>query len=271
MIFYVLFFIILFVLVVMALLLFLMYRMANMERVLVQDLYFEDLPKAVEDIKIFFISDIHRRVISHQLIETVRYRANMVIIGGDLIESTVPFTRVEQNILKLKEIGQMYFVWGNNDYNVDTKELESILLKHDVTILTNEAVSIKNGKITLLGIDDISMDRDRLDLALKQCEHTSSFRILISHNPLVKDQIHEDYHIRLILAGHTHGGQIRILGYGPYKLGGIEFIQNCMLFVSNGFGTSTVPLRLGAKPETHLLTLKRGYHTEFGERQEIRL
>ena len=107
------------------------------------------------------------------------------------------------------------------------------------------------------------MDRDRLDLALNQCEHTSSFRILISHNPLVKDQIHEDYQIRLILAGHTHGGQIRILGYGPYKLGGIEFIQNCMLFVSNGFGTSTVPLRLGAKPETHLLTLKRGYHTEI--------
>lgn len=248
-----------------------MYRTANMERVMVQDLYFEDLPRNVEDFKLFFISDIHRRVISDQLIETVRYRSNTVIIGGDLTESTVPFTRVEQNILKLKKIGQMYFVWGNNDYGVDTQELESVLLKHDVTILTNEAVSIKNGKITLLGIDDISMNRDRLDIALNQCAPTPSFRILISHNPLVRDQILEDYGIRLILAGHTHGGQIRILGYGPYKLGGIEFIHNCMIFVSNGFGTSTVPLRLGAKPETHLLTLKRRINTGIGERQEIRL
>ena len=61
------------------------------------------------------------------------------------------------------------------------------------------------------------------------------------------------------------------LGYGPYKLGGIEFVQNCMFVVSNGYGTSAIPLRLVAKPETHLLTLKRGHHTAIGEKTEIRL
>lgn len=248
-----------------------MYRIAKMERVLVQDLYFEDFPKDMENLRLFFISDIHRRLISNQLIESVKYRASMVIIGGDLTEEAVPFSRVEQNITRLKDIGPIYFVWGNNDYDVDTKELESLLLKLDVTILTNEAVSIKNGKVTLLGIDDISMNRDRLDLALKQVDHKPTFQILISHNPLVKNQILEEYGIKLLLSGHTHGGQIRIFGYGPYKLGGIEFIQNCMVFISNGFGTSSLPLRLGAKPETHLLTLKPGYHTEIGDQQEIHL
>ena len=83
-----------------------------MERVLVQDLYFEDLPKAVEDIKtLFHIRYTSARHIT-SVIETVRYRANTVIIGGDLIESNVPFTRVEQNILKLKKIGRCILFGG---------------------------------------------------------------------------------------------------------------------------------------------------------------
>ena len=271
MIIFIVFLIMMGLLVIIAFMTFIMYRTAKLERVLVQNLYFEDFPIDIQDIRLFFISDVHQRVISDHLIETVRNKADIVIIGGDFTESSVPFSRVEQNIMKLKTIGHMYFVWGNNDYNVDTKELEGIFQKHGVTILTNEAVSMKDGKITLLGIDDISMERDRIDLALMQCGNNPSFRILISHNPIVKDQLLEEHSIRLVLSGHTHGGQVRILGYGPYKLGGIEFVQNCMLFVSNGYGTSTVPLRLAAKPETHLLTLKRGHHTEIGEKTEIRL
>ncbi len=262
------------VLVVATSMIFIMYRTAKLERVLYQELYFEDFPKSMEDSKIFFISDIHRRVISDRLIETVRHEADIVIIGGDLLEKGVPFARVEQNIVKLKKIGPVYFVWGNNDYDVDPGELESLLLKQDVTILANAAVTIKSSeeeKITLLGVDDISMERDHLDLALAKCGHDHSFRILVSHNPVVKKQLLEEYGISLVLSGHTHGGQIRIFGYGPYKLGGTKFVQNSMFMISNGYGTSAVPLRLTAKPETHVFTLKRGNHAAIGEKKEIQL
>ena len=251
-----------------------MYRTAKLERILYQDLYFDDLPTSFGNSSFFFISDLHQRVVSDRLIDTVRMKADYVIIGGDLTEGSVPISRVEQNIVQLKKIGPMYFVWGNNDYDVDYRKLKSMLLQHGVTILANTAVNLKSNKgekITVLGIDDISMGRDRLDLALAKCGHEKTFRILLSHNPIVKDQLLEEHSIRLVLSGHTHGGQIRLFGYGLYKLGGIDFVQNCMFVISNGYGTSTVPLRLSAKPETHVFTLKRGHHTAIGKKKEIQL
>jgi uncharacterized protein len=273
MIFFVLFLMVVF-LVIAIIMILIMYRTAKLERVLFQDLYFEDFPKSMEESKIFFISDIHRRLLSDRLIETVRHEADFVIIGGDLLEKGAPFARVEQNIVKLKKIGPIYFVWGNNDYDVDPDEVESLLLKHDVIILANTAVTIKSSedeKISLLGIDDISMERDHLDVAVAKCGHDQSFRILVSHNPLVKKQLLKEYGINLVLSGHTHGGQIRIFGYGPYQLGRTEFVQNSMFVISNGYGTSAVPLRLTAKPETHVFTLKRGHHCTIGEKKEIQL
>lgn len=251
-----------------------MYQTAKQERVLYQDLYFVSLPKSFENTQIFFISDIHRRVISDQIIETVQNEVDLVIIGGDLLEKGVSFDRVEYNLLKLKSLGPVFFVWGNNDFEVDINKLEEILLKHGVTILTNRAVHIKSDKgeqLALMGIDDITFERDRLDLALAQCHRKEKFRILVSHNPKVKKQIQEEQQINLVLSGHTHGGQVRILGYGPYSHGGIKVEQDCIFLNSNGYGTSTVPLRLNAKPETHLLRLKKGSHTGLGEGKEKQL
>ncbi|MFJ7746014.1 metallophosphoesterase [Peribacillus sp. NPDC097295] len=247
-----------------------MWRVANQDRLIIQDLYFNDFPEGFGEIRIFFISDIHRRTVSDRLITDVIGKVDLVIIGGDIRESGVPLERVEKNILKLKGIGPLYFVWGNNDYEGDFHELDAALLKHGVKILDNTSVSFESKKsehLALLGIDDISVERDRLDLALSDCgnEH---FRILISHNPLVKNQIKSEHRINLVLSGHTHGGQIRLFGFGPYRLGGITKEGECMYITSNGYGTSTVPLRLEAKPETHLFTLKKGESTGFGDALE---
>ncbi|PJN89978.1 metallophosphoesterase [Bacillus sp. mrc49] len=247
-----------------------MWRIAKQDRLIIQDLYFNDFPEGFGDMRIFFISDLHRRIISDQLIAGARGGVDLVIIGGDIREGGVPLARVEENLSKLKELGPLYFVWGNNDYEGDFHELDATLLKHGVKILDNTAVSFestKGSEIALLGIDDITEERDRLDLALSDCKN-EPFRILVSHNPLVKEQLTPEHRISLVLSGHTHGGQIRIFGYGPYQLGGIKKEGNCLYMTSNGYGTSTVPLRLAARPETHLFTLKRGKRTEMGEATE---
>ena len=151
-----------------------MYRTAKLDRILKQDLYFACLPKSFEGFRLFFIADLHRRVISDQLIDSIRNEVDLVIIGGDIVESGVPLLRVEQNVAKLKDLGPLYFVWGNNDYEVDSNELEKILLKHRCNDF-NEYSRIglyqkKEKRLTLLGIDDISIERDRLDLALAVCQ-----------------------------------------------------------------------------------------------------
>lgn len=240
----------------------LLYRMlweAFLNRVLVQEITFPDFPASFGQLSVFFISDIHRRIISDKIIEKVSGKADIVIIGGDLTEKGVPMKRVQKNIEKLKSLGPVYFVWGNNDYEIDFHDLDALLLERGVKVLDNTAVTFESErgeKISLLGVDDLNQDRDRIDLALMDAEK-NSFKILACHYPSIVDKILPEYEIRLVLSGHTHGGQIHLLGYSPYERGTLKKGKNTTILISNGYGTTAVPLRLGAPAECHLLILKR--------------
>ncbi|CAH2715712.1 putative protein YpbG [Neobacillus rhizosphaerae] len=243
-----------------ALLLIYMVRQAFLNKVMEHELLFPDFPESFGKVSLFFISDIHRRTVSDVIINAVKGKADVVIIGGDLTEKGVPFDRVRANLLKLKQIGPVYFVWGNNDYEVDFRLLDAILLESGVKVLDNTAVTFESEqgeKICLLGVDDLNQERDRLDLALLDA-HEKSFKILASHYPSITKKIHSQHEIRLVLSGHTHGGQIHIFGFSPQKRGCIKKLENTILLISNGFGTTSLPLRLGAPAETHLITLRKG-------------
>ena len=237
-----------------------MVREAFLNKVVEHELTFPDFPESFGKVTIFFISDIHRRVISDLIIQNVKGKADLVIIGGDLTEKGVSFPQVKENLLKLKQIGPVYFVWGNNDYEVDFRKLDAILLDMGIKVLDNTVVTFESAlgdKLSILGVDDCSQERDRLDFALMDAEE-SSFKILVSHIPTITNKIKPEHNIRLVLSGHTHGGQIHIFGYSPFERGRLKKLGNTVLLISNGYGTTTVPLRLGAPAETHLLTLKSG-------------
>jgi predicted MPP superfamily phosphohydrolase len=219
---------------------------------------FDKFPKSFHTINIFFISDIHRRTVSDKLLETIPPAIDFVVIGGDLTESGVPFKRVEQNIKRLKKIAPVFFVFGNNDYEVGKERLESLLLKQGITILNNSAAVITsqhNEKLAILGVEDMTLDRDKLDYALRKAVQ-ADFKLLISHNPDIYHKVDENAGISLILSGHTHGGQIRLFGFGLYEKGKIHFLKKATLLISNGYGTSGIPLRLGAPAEAHYIQLK---------------
>ncbi len=241
------------------LLLLFMIRAAFLNNVNEHELWFSDFPEALEKFGIFFISDIHKRSISDRVISHVSGRADIVVIGGDLTEKGVPYNRVKQNLMKLKQIGPVYFVWGNNDYETNIQELKSLFRELEIKELVNEAVTFHSdgGGISLLGIDDLNQGRDRLNLALLDSGETS-FRILVSHYPSIAKKILPEHKIRLVLSGHTHGGQIHILGFSPYERGGIKKLNSTLLFISNGYGTTALPLRLGAPAECHIISLKKG-------------
>jgi predicted MPP superfamily phosphohydrolase len=241
-------------------LLFYMLKEAFLNNVIEHELFFSDFPTSFGKVSIFFISDIHRRNISDKVINSVKGKADIVVIGGDLTEKGVPFEKVKANLLKLKQIGPVYFVWGNNDYEVDFHELDAILMASGIKVLDNTAVTFESDqgeKLCLLGVDDLHLKRDRLDLALLDAEE-KSFKILASHYPRITEKILSEDEIRLVLSGHTHGGQIHILGYSPHERGKIKRLENTILFISNGYGTTALPLRLGAPAECHLITLSGG-------------
>ncbi|WP_235991774.1 metallophosphoesterase [Metabacillus schmidteae] len=234
---------------------------AKENRVMIHQLEFNTFPPDLDSLRIFFISDIHRRTVTDELLNKIPNQVDVVMIGGDLTESGVPFSRVESNIRALTKLAPVYFVYGNNDYEVSQETLETILERNNVTILKNtckELASSAGGRIVLLGIEDMSGERDRLDLALADPKQSKAdFKILLSHNPEIHHKISQNDCISLVLSGHTHGGQIRFLGWGLYKKGKLHNLKNTKLLVSNGYGTTALPLRLGAPAETHYLHLKR--------------
>ncbi|PKG24144.1 metallophosphoesterase [Niallia nealsonii] len=235
-----------------------MHQQANENTVKYELIYFPDFPRSFQAVSLFFISDIHRRTVADSLINEVKDIADIVIIGGDLTEKGVSFDQVRQNIQKLKLIGDVYFVWGNNDYEVDSDRLKQLFADEKVTVLDNKSITFTSElgeKWSLVGIEDYSMEFDDLEGALMQTEE-DVFKILLSHNPKIMEKIKEEHKISFVLSGHTHGGQIRIFGIGPYEIGKTKVIGNTTIFVSNGYGTTKVPLRLGAKPETHLIKIK---------------
>jgi uncharacterized protein len=232
---------------------------AHRNRVCELELTFPNFPESFGHVTIFFISDIHRRKISKRLIKKINKKPDLVIIGGDLTEKGVPFSRVSKNVALLTSLAPTYFVWGNNDYEVDFHQLDALLQEHGVKILDNTATyfeSEQGEKIVLLGVDDLKEKRDRLDLALFDAGK-GGFKILVCHNPKIIHKIKKEDEISLVLSGHTHGGQIRFFKFGLYEKGKLYHLPNTVLLISNGFGTTRLPLRLCAPSETHLITIKR--------------
>ena len=83
--------------------------------------------------------------------------------------------------------------------------------------------------------------------------------ILLAHEPDVAARV--PARVALQLSGHTHGGQVRMLGWSPIaptryrKLVYGHSRVNCDVIVSGGLGCSIMPFRLGVPPEIVLVTL----------------
>lgn len=233
-----------------------MHRQAMGNEIIKEKLAFSDYPSEAGDLTIFFISDIHRRLISDRVIEEVKESAKFVIIGGDLAEKGVPQERIASNIQKLASIGQVYFIWGNNDYELNREDFIELLTSMNVKMLKNEAFYLPppHQDVMLVGLDYI----DRPIQEMRAILHSAGkepFKLLLCHAPPPVNEMEKGDAIALVLSGHTHGGQIRLFGLGPYQKGGVKRNHATTLLVSNGYGTSLIPLRLGAPAQSHLITI----------------
>lgn len=203
---------------------------------------------------LFFISDIHRRLVSRSIIQKAG-RADAVIVGGDLLEEGVKKTRIVKNIQRLAHIGPVYFIPGNNDYEMEWEELEALLTEQGVVILRNGAAALHHC-VYLAGVDDLGKQRADKKRTLQHVP-AHAYTIFCAHNPAFIKHIQPEDNVALFLSGHTHGGQIRFGRFGLYEKGGWKKRGDMPVLVSNGYGTTGIPLRLGARAETHKIIIQR--------------
>ena len=165
------------------------------------------------------------------------------------------------------ELGK-YAVPGNHDYELE--DLSQAAALGGVTLLKNSGkVLAKDGqKLIISGLDDWRAGEQAIE-KIASAVRGSDFVILLSHNPdalpsvISQPSADEKPWADLVLSGHTHGGQVALFGrgifsssiYGNRYLAGWYEDGGSMLLVSGGTGCYLLPLRLGAPPQAHLITL----------------
>ncbi len=161
----------------------------------------------------------------------------------------------------------LFAVMGNHDNWQGASEVTATLKKHGLTPLINTHHTIQraNAKLHLAGVDNVAYsDRGNLDAALSGIGEDETV-ILLSHAPEII--LHPaSRRAALLLAGHTHGGQIvlPLIGafYLPSKLGrqyasGLFHFNHTHLYITRGLGEIFPPLRVLCPPEIALITLRR--------------
>ncbi len=214
------------------------------------------IPGHNEQVTLFFISDVHLRKIDEQMLQQINQPVHAVIIGGDFADKRTPIERIYENIKLLKKLGPIYFVWGNNDREVGEQRLRDIFNEMGVHIIENDAILLSNfqNNVWLSAIDDTSTKNAQFDRAFDK-PNLGDHVVFISHNPQVFYKVRNRYNVSLLLGGHLHGGQIRLGKFGIHPHGSFKTRNGVAALVSNGYGTTLLPMRLGAKPQCHIIDL----------------
>lgn len=222
-------------------------------------------PQVGAPCSILFISDIHLREAHPELIDRLKeaftgLSPEIVLIGGDVAEYAGGFEKAISVIRESFPNSFMAAVPGNNDEG-DRGEQKAILSKYGCNYLLNECVKYKN--VEIVGVEDSYTHNPSCKGLFSRDEGV--YRILMSHEPHSFLLDEADVKPDLMLSGHTHGGQINVLGFTCYLLGyenhydfthiaGIKHIGKTVCIVSRGIGISKYPLRIGARPEIYYLT-----------------
>lgn len=216
-------------------------------------------------VKIVFASDFHfgtnplenKRL--EKILQAIRQQnADLVLLGGDYVKGHSKTTAIssEKLIAFLQQIPRpVYAVLGNHDAYYGKDDILQIFKKASVTVLNNENRQIihRGKKITIAGLADYYTDTPDLQKAMSDAEESL---ILLTHTPdsLVENDIKSD----IVLAGHTHGGQVVLPFVGAlvvpldndkkYRYG-LFYKNNTPVIVSAGLGTSLLPVRFNNLPE----------------------
>ena len=231
-----------------------------------------NLPASFDGFTILQLSDLHvdmndgalTRLI--ELLPTISY--DICVLTGDYRGKTFgPFEPAIEGMARICRHleGPIYAVLGNHD----TIRMVPALEEMGIRMLLNESEALVRGgeRIHLVGIDDAHYYRvDNIEKAASDVP-MAGFSILLSHTPeIYRQAAHAGF--KLLLSGHTHGGQICLPGSIPITLesvlprrmaAGPWRYRDMIGYTSVGVGSCIVPVRLNCLPEITLHRLLRDH------------
>ncbi len=197
----------------------------------------------------------------NKIIEAINEQhADLILLGGDFIKGhndlkTMSPERIAAKLRKLQAPLGVFSVLGNHDWYIGGRKMKHALQAAGIVVLENDNEILRhNGqKFTLAGVaDKITCVAD----AAAALKDTPEPRILLTHTPDVFPDINES--VDLVLAGHTHGGQVKLpfigapivpLEHGRRYAEGLIEENGRKMIVSKGLGTSRISVRFNCKPE----------------------
>ncbi len=229
------------------------------------------LPSALDRFTVLHLSDLHftGRVAKAYFQEVVRIcndlEPDLVAITGDLMDSSACLDWIPDTLGRLRSRYGCYFVLGNHDVEIGPQALRATLEESGLIDLGGRWVELAagDGRIVLAG-NELPWLPPAADLGQAPPPSRSGgpVRIALTHSP---DQLPwaQRNEVDLLLAGHLHGGQIRVplLGpivspsrYGVRYASGVFQAPPTLMHVSRGV-SGEIPLRLNCRPEVAKLTL----------------
>lgn len=234
----------------------------------------QKIPTSFNGFKIVQLSDLHygSTMLDEELKKVINLvnerKPDLVVFTGDLIDKNYKLTPKEQekiisNFKNIKATTGKYAILGDED----TEKIATIFNQSNFVILRDEYDLIYNSKdnpILLIGVNSTSKNPD-IDKAFnyyKEPTHLSNiYTISLIHEPDLAEDI--NYQSDLILAGHSHNGNIRIpfAKKALFKVAGAKkydqdyyHINNSELYVSSGLGTKS-GIRLFCRPSINFFRL----------------
>lgn len=238
------------------------------------DLTVAGYPRRTPPVRLVLVSDIHvhgpdmppERVT--RIVEQINaLQPDVIVAAGDFVGDTwvgrgYPVSEAIAPMRGLKARFGTYAVLGNNDYDAGASKVAQALASAGVHVLINDTV--QPGPLAIGGIDgSIFISKKqwwaRRSATYAALESVPGVKVLVAHRP---DEFKwSPQWIPLVLAGHTHCGQIVFPWIGPVETGsdyGRDYLCGLVrdgpktLVVTAGVGTSHVPLRIGAPPDIWL-------------------
>ena len=228
-------------------------------------------PFGTPPLRLLLLSDVHvggpdmppARL--RRIVERINGLApDIVLIAGDLVTDKRLATRHYSHdeavapLAALRPRLATVAVLGNHDHWRDAAAARRALARAGIRLLENGAVQL--GPVAVGGLDDDFTDRADLPATLKALRALRGPKLILSHSPDPFADPAPD--VFLMLAGHTHCGQVAppfvgplstMSDYGRRYACGIVREGGRTLVVTAGLGTSGIPLRLGAVPDMWLV------------------
>jgi uncharacterized protein len=198
-----------------------------------------------------------------------RFGAQLVVLSGDIIDDPARVPLLGELVAELAATGASVVAsLGNWEHwaGFEPRALGEHYRRFGARLLVNEAADISG--VAIAATDDGYAGAPRWDRTLESIRgvaRAGAPRILISHSPALLDAPAPGQpHFELALAGHTHGGQLRVGSFAPFVppgsgrfLSGFYDTRLGRAYVSRGTGTSVVRARFACRPELPIFQLTR--------------